>query len=36
MNGEYFSPDGVYIWRIQFLGIDNAVKSFEGHITLVR
>lgn len=36
MNGEYFSPGDVYSWRIQFLGIDNAVKSFEGHVTLVR
>jgi gliding motility-associated-like protein len=35
-NGEYISPDGAYIWKIQFLGIDNTLKKFEGHITLVR
>lgn len=35
-DGEYFTPDGVYIWKIQFSGNDNSVKNFQGHITLVR
>ena len=35
-DGEYFTPDGVYIWKIQFLDNDNSVKNFQGHVLLLR
>jgi gliding motility-associated-like protein len=35
-NGDYISPDDTYTWKIQFLGVDNTLKKYEGHITLIR
>lgn len=35
-NGEYYSPDGVYTWEINFVGKNNEVNNIVGHLVLMR
>ena len=36
-DGEYYVPDGVYLWRMECEAIqDKKIEVFEGHVTILR
>ena len=36
LGGEYYVPDGVYVYRIEVHFNDDSAEVFQGHITLLR
>lgn len=35
-GGDYFSPDGVYIWHIKVVGEDFDTRELKGHVVILR